>query len=153
MLVCTLRAPGVGLALWTWNTGGGFDREGRKIQDTCPWRQEKREAGCGGRGSVTSSPGPSEWPRPVCTVTATFRGFAASEDVPEREDRPIQQLQKARGPCIATTPLFGVTPEGLGPSASWASCHGKAMGLDYQCLCLGLPPSFPAVSASLCHLP
>lgn len=128
MLVCTLRAPGVCLALWTWNTGGGFDREGRKIQDTWPWRQEEREAGCGGRGSVTSSPGPSEWPRPVCTVTATFRGFVASEDVPERE---TVQFSSFRDLCIATTPLFGVTPEGLGPSASWASCHGKTMGLDY----------------------
>lgn len=108
---------------------------------------------CGVKGSITLSPGPREWPQPVCTVTATFRGFAASEDVSEREDSPTQQLQRARGLCIATTPLFGVTPEGSGPSASWASCHKKTMGLDYQHLCLGLPPSFPAVSASLCHLP
>ena len=153
MLVCTLRAPGVCLALWKWSTRGGFDREGRKIQATWPWRQEKREVGCGGRASVTPSPGPSEWPQPVYTVTATCRGFAASEDVSEREDSPTQCLQRTRGLCIATTPLFGVTPEGSGPSASWVSCHKKTMGLDYQHLCLGLPPSFPAVSASLCHFP
>ena len=152
MSVCTLRAPGVCLALWKWNTRGGFDRERRKIQDTWPRRLEKREVGCRGRGSVTPSPGPSEWPQPVCTVTATFRGFAASEDV-SGGIQSNSAASESRGSLHSYYPSFRVTPEGSGPSASWASCHRKTLGLDCQRLCLGLPPSFPAVSASLCHLP
>lgn len=152
MSVCTLRAPGVCLALWKWNTRGGFDRERRKIQDTWPQRQEKREVGCGGRGSVTPSPGPSEWPRPVCTVTATFRGFAASKDVSGGR-QSNSAASESRGSLHSYYPSFRGDSRGIGPQClqGFLSQENSGFGLSMfvsgaptflsSCFCLPLPPS------------
>lgn len=151
MLVCTLRAPGVGLALWTWNTEEVLTERGERSTRVLGGKRRGKRVR---REEVSHHhQAPSEWPRPVCTVTATFRGFAASEDARGREDRPIQQLQKARAPCIATTPLFRGDSRGIGPQCLLGFLSRESYGFTINVCVWGSHLPFPAVSASSRHLP
>ena len=58
-----------------------------------------------GRRDVIPAPGPSEWPRPVCTVTATFRGFAASENVSKGKESN-STVSESRGPLHSYPSFF-----------------------------------------------
>lgn len=100
------------------------------------------------------APGPSECPQPVCTVTATFRAFAGSENV-SKGKQSNSTVAESWGP-LHSYPSFKGDYRGVRHLLGFLSQEGSACGLFIfvsgaptflsSCFCLLLPPSMNSCS-------
>lgn len=124
-----------------------------KIQDACPWRQ-RRGAGCGGRGSVTSSPGPQRGGSGCYyPVTATFRALQLQK-MCLRERPSNSAASESQGPLHSYNPLSkGVTPRGIGPQCLLGFLSRESYGFGLSMFVSGAPTFLSSCFCLLCHLP
>lgn len=133
----------------------GLDKDGRKIQNTGPQRQEKGRKWVCGLGGVMPAP---EWvASAVCTVTTTFRGFAASGNM-SKGKQSNSAASESWWPHTASL-FLEVTTEGSGVGSGpqyllrFLSQESTGCGLSLLSFCMWgshLPSSY---FSSLCHSP